>query len=188
MKETFLKQLKQFRKALKTSFFVSPFLFFVYVLSLLWSSISEKLPGPEFLSRYTDVFFEWMLHNEGYVFFIFLTIALDHLLGTIKYLFKREFSIKKNIAGLFLKLFITIVGAVLFEAMNQIADRDSMIKDYLVIMTRLLVFFYPARSAFRNMSELTKGVFPPKSWITKMDNFNVNLDVKEFTKGDDKKD
>lgn len=128
---------------------------------------------------------KWRLDNSDYIFVVLGAIIIDHALGTIKHAFyDRDFELKKNIVGLLTKVSLVLIGGFLFEGMNTIVTKDSMIKDYLEIVTRLMVFIYPAGSAFTNMSVISKGKFPPASWLLKLNQFNKNLDPSEFGKKD----
>lgn len=123
---------------------------------------------------------DYLVENESYILIVLFTIAIDHLLGTWKHIKLRNFNIKQNIGGFFTKFFIACLGAALFEAMGVIIHQDSVVKEYLIIVTRLIVFLYPARSAFRSMSTITNGKFPPKKWISKIEKFEGTLDPAEL--------
>ena len=46
---------------------------------------------------FVELFSEWISENGGYLFFVLLAIAIDHLMGSAVHLFiKKDFSIKKN--------------------------------------------------------------------------------------------
>lgn len=123
----------------------------------------------------------WYISNSDYVLIILAAIAIDHLLGTIKYLFfVGDFNIKENIKGLTVKIFLVVCMGILFEGLNILVSQDSIIKDYLVIVTRLMVFLYPALSAFRSSSIISGGKFPPKAWIIKVKEFQKDLKTKHF--------
>lgn len=129
------------------------------------------IPGIKDTPSMFERAYNWYLYNDTYVVIMLGTIAVDHALGTWKYLNWRKFDFKKNVGGLFTKIFIVIMGAWLFEAMGGIIHKDSIFKDWLLIVTRLLVFIYPAYSAWKSMSVITKGAFPPKSWIERIERF-----------------
>ena len=137
-----------------------------------------------FLSPLTfaiDQFIAWSVINIGYIFFVMGAIILDHAFGTYKHLIiDRDFTWPNNIKGLFLKLAMVVAGAFLFEGMNHIIAKESIIKDYIEIVMRLIVFLYPAGSAFGNMSVATGGKFPPKAWMDRLESFKSNLDPTEL--------
>ena len=127
----------------------------------------------------------WSLLNKDYIFAVLLAIMMDHLIGSIYHGFKaRDFSLKKNIIGLTLKLFLCVVNGALFEMLNGMTVNHKWLYDYLLLVTRLIVFLYPFTSAMINSSKLTNGVFPPIGWMDKITSFNKNLDLKEFTNKD----
>lgn len=113
---------------------------------------------------------------------VLLAIIVDHLLGSWKHAFiKRDFTWLKNISGLAVKIGLVVCVGFLFEGLNVILKNDNIIKDYLTVVTRLIVFLYPAGSAFGNASVISGGVFPPTSWLDKLKKFQKNLDTNEFT-------
>jgi len=170
--------LLQLKSAVKISTFVGSISYIYFkTYTYLFEFSTPFLRGePSTLQKALD----WYAYNEDYILVVLFTIAVDYTLGTWKYLKQRDFVFKKNIAGLFTKMFIVLFGALLFEGMNIIIYEDSIIKEYLTIITRLIVFIYPARSAFRSMSFITKGKFPPKSWIDKMDKFEGTLNPQDL--------
>lgn len=137
----------------------------------------DGIPGTN--SLYEKAF-NWVLYNEGYIIVILSAIALDHILSTWKYIVLNDFDFKKNLGGLFTKVALVVIGAWLFESMNIIIHKGNLVKEWLTIVTRLMVFFYPAYSAWKSMSILSKGVFPPKAWIVKIEKFKGNLNVEEL--------
>ena len=122
-----------------------------------------------------DDFELWIIDNYLYVTGVLIAIAIDHALGTVKHLVFRTFSIKKNLSGLLIKITFVVFGGILFEFMSIIVHKDIFIKDYLMIVCRLMVFLYPAGSAFMSMNKLTNGIFPPTSWIDRINNITQNL-------------
>jgi len=124
---------------------------------------------------------DWSFENRDYIFFVLVAIAIDHILGSILHLVHyRDFTFKKNIQGLAIKIGLTVAMGFLFEGVNHLIQEDSFVKSYLVIVLRLSVFMYPAGSAFMNSSVITKGKFPPVGWIDKIKSFNKDLDLKNF--------
>jgi hypothetical protein len=75
---------------------------------------------------------------------------------------------------------MVVAGAFLFEGINHIVAKDSIIKDYIEIVMRLIIFLYPAGSAFGNMSVVTKGGFPPKAWMDRLEKFKSNLNPSDL--------
>ena len=156
-KNEFSTILLKFEASIKLSILFSPFAFFIEVLT------------------------DWSLINAGYVLFVFGAIVLDHAFGSYRHLYvDKDFTFKQNIKGFFLKLLVAIAGIFLFEGINHIIVKDSLLKDYLEIVMRLIVFLYPAGSAFGNMSIVTNGKFPPEAWINRLKNFQKNLDPNDL--------
>jgi len=129
---------------------------------------------------------KWTWDNSLYIIVVMGAIIADHLLGSIKHFFyDKDFSLKKNGTGLLIKVGMVVIGGFLFEGLKVIVDHDSILKDYLIIVTRLIVFLYPAGSAFGNMSVITNGKIPPKAFMDKVGNFQKNLNPKELTNKDE---
>lgn len=104
---------------------------------------------------------EWYFENFSYVVFTFIAVIFDHLLGSYVHAFiNRDFSMKKNIFGFFTKMFLVIIVGVLAEGVAEIMQ-DNIVADYSSIVARLMVFIYPAGSAWENSRIITNGRFPP---------------------------
>lgn len=122
---------------------------------------------------------EWYAMNIDYIALVIGAIAVDHLIGSVVHLtIKNDFSFKLNITGLAKKLFLVVMIGFLFEGISHISN-GSFLEDYLEIVTRLMVFLYPAGSAFVNCSLLTGGKFPPKGWLDKLQDFFSDLKLKK---------
>ena len=125
----------------------------------------------------------WAICNSTYVLFVLGAIAVDHFLGTLVHAFKlRDFSIKKNIIGLMLKLGMVVAVGFLFEGIAMLINSTSIVLTYLITTMRLFVFLYPAFSAMENSSILTNGKFPQKGILDKFKHFQENANVKELSK------
>lgn len=128
----------------------------------------------------------WTMLNRDFIFGVMVAIAIDHFIGSIYHGFKaKDFTFKKNLIGLMTKIGLCIACGVLFEILNGMTAYHKWLYDYLQLVTRLIVFLYPAGSAFVNMSKLTNGVFPPMGWMEKIKKFNENLNINDLK---DKKD
>ena len=89
---------------------------------------------------------------------------------------------KKNASGLILKIALTVGAGMLFEGLNSIVkDSADIVVLSLTIVTRVIVFLYPAVSAWQNIYVVSGERFPPKAWMDRMNKFNENLNVKELT-------
>lgn len=127
-----------------------------------------------------DKFSTWQIANEDYVSFVVGAIVVDHLLGSVYHAFwKRDFSLRKNLVGLMLKLFIIITMAYLFEGLNALMSEKSILKDYTIMILRLMVFLYPAGSAFGNSYEMTGRKFPPVGFMEKIKQFSESATVNQ---------
>lgn len=148
----------KFSGAFRLSLFITPFIF-------VWDKIIK-----------------WGIPNQDYILIVLMAILLDWLFGIVKHLQKRTFSLKKNASGLILKISLTVGAGMLFEGMNSIVkDSADIIVLSLTIITRIIVFLYPAVSAWQNIYVVSGERFPPKAWMDRLNKFNENLNIKELT-------
>ena len=127
---------------------------------------------------------KWGITNQDYVMIVVSAILIDWFFGVWKHLKKKTFSFKKNVGGLILKLTLCVGAGMLFEGLNSIVkDSADIIVVSLTIVTRVIVFLYPAVSAWQNIYIVSDERFPPKAWMDKINRFNENLDIKELTDG-----
>lgn len=145
--------------------------------------------APTFLILIMETFTDWYIDNQKFMVFVFVAIAIDHLLGTIVHAFHlRDFSMKKNAVGLITKTGLCISAYVLFTMIHEIIHEADFIQLYFKMMLQLVVIIYPAGSAMGNMSILTNGKFPPIGWMKKLSKFNEDLDPSIFKPTKDEKD
>lgn len=134
-------------------------------------------PFPFLVEKLTN----WYMANYGYVAFVLIAILFDHFLGSWVHAFiKRDFEMKKNIQGLFIKCAMVLVVGILGEGFQHILGTANFLTDYFNLMTRLMVFVYPAGSSLMNCAIITNGRFPPTSWISKITHFNSDMDLNYF--------
>jgi hypothetical protein len=128
----------------------------------------------------------WSVENSEYILFVLGAIMIDHLLGSFVHAFvKRDFTWKKNLQGLVVKIGLAVAMGFIFEGVNHIIKEASFVKSYLIIVLRLAVFLYPAGSAAMNSAIITKGKFPPIGFLDKIKKFNTSLDLSHFKKNDE---
>lgn len=121
---------------------------------------------------------EWHLNNAAYASLVLGAIIIDHFVGTVYHaFFKRDFSMRKNITGLMIKIFVVIAMAYLFEGLNILMSQESILKDYTVMVLRLMVFLYPAGNAFGNTYEITGKKFPPVGFMNKLKQFSEQVTI-----------
>ena len=93
-----------------------------------------------------------------------MAVLIDWFFGIWKHLEKRTFSFKKNATGLILKIALTVGAGMLFEGLNSIVkDSADIVVLSLSIVTRVIVFLYPAVSAWQNIYIVSGERFPPKA-------------------------
>ena len=148
----------KFSSALRLSLIASPFI-------LIWDKIVK-----------------WGIPNQDYILIVLGAILVDWFFGIWKHLKKRTFSFKQNAFGLIIKVALTTGAAFLFEGLNSIVkDSADIIVVSLTTVTRVIVFLYPAVSAWQNIYIVSDERFPPKVWMDRINKFNENLNVKELT-------
>lgn len=132
-----------------------------------------------------DKLVKWGIPNQDYILIVLGAILVDWAFGIWKHLKKRTFSFKQNAYGLIIKIALTTGAAFLFEGLGSIVkDSADIIVVSLTTVTRVIVFLYPAVSAWQNIYIVSDERFPPKAWMDRINKFNENLNVKELT--DDK--
>jgi hypothetical protein len=148
----------KFVSALKLSLIASPFI-------LIW-----------------DKLVKWGIPNQDYILIVLGAILFDWFFGMWKHLKKRTFSFKQNAYGLIIKVALTTGAAFLFEGLGSIVkDSADIVVITLTTVTRVIVFLYPAVSAWQNIYIVSDERFPPKAWMDRINKFNENLNVKELT-------
>lgn len=126
-----------------------------------------------------DRIIKWGLTNQDYIYLVLGAIVIDHVLGSFYHAFiKRDFTWKRNFTGIAIKVSLVIMVGFIFEGLNHITKMDSFLQEYLIIVTRVSVFLYPAGSALMNSAEITGGVFPPLGWMDWLKRFNTTLETR----------
>jgi len=133
----------------------------------------------------------WYIENQFYVIWVLGAIIIDHILGSIYHKFwVKDFTFKRNLIGLVVKVGLAVTVGFLFEGMNHLITSDDSfaeaIKGWTVITLRLIVFLYPAMSALENSSHITGGKFPPTGIFKKLKAFEDTADLSELNQNDKK--
>jgi hypothetical protein len=149
-------------------------------------SLYLAIPAPAFtgLSAWISV-----SSNVDFLRIVLTAIAIDHILGSLAHsrYFKDDFSLIKNIGGLGIKILVVITMGSLFNDLATLTKNEDFIYKYLLFVTHILIFLYPARSAMRNCFIISGKRFPPKLLMEKTDDAFNNLDIKAFKKSPEQK-
>lgn len=138
-----------------------------------------------------DKITNWVMCNNDYMHIVLGAIFVDYVVGTINYLLKKKkddkghvmkASLKYNALGLCTKLFVAVAGGFLFEGLNHLVSEVNILFDALKIITRVVVFLYPAISAWDNLSIFSNGKFPPKKWLKIATKTYNEMDINELKK------
>ena len=125
--------------------------------------------------------FIWGFDNQDYIFIVLGAILTDWLFGTIKHLFfTRTFLFKKNALGLFIKIGLVVGGGFLFEGLSHLTREATIVETSLKIITRVIVFMYPAISAWENIYIVSGEKFPPKKWMEKLGIYKESANLKDL--------
>lgn len=169
--------LKQLVKTTGNSYIVS--LFATFKLSLFVSPL---------IYVYTKLF-NWGLANQDYLLIVLGAILIDWIFGTLKHIFyTHTFSLKKNAVGLMLKIGLVVAGGFLFEGLSHLTREATIIETSLQIITRVIVFMYPAVSAWENIYIVSGEKFPPKKWMEKIGLYKDSANFKDLFDNDNKKE
>lgn len=122
-----------------------------------------------------------LLENKNFVVVIFVAFLVDIVCGSWKHYKTGDFSWTDLFTIALKKLSITFMAMLLFNGMVSIEGiEDSGIKVYLLIVGKLMNFWYLAGSAFNNMYYITDHKFPPYAWMKRMKDFNKTLDLNKL--------
>lgn len=156
-----------------------------YVYSLFATVKLSFLISP-FVMLY-DKLFNWGFDNQDYIWIVLGAILIDWFFGTIKHIFftKNEFgrptfTFKGNLFGLFLKIGLVVGGGFLFEGLSHLTREATIIETSLKIITRVIVFMYPAISAWENIYIVSGEKFPPKKWMEKLGIYKNTANFKDL--------
>jgi hypothetical protein len=128
-----------------------------------------------------DLMSKWTIDNGDFIGVVLGAIIIDHILGSIKHAFYyMDFTWRENIRGIFTKIALVVACGFLFEGLQVVIHGETILTEYLKTITRLIVFLYPAGSAFQNSSVLTGGKFPPNIWLEKLKKFQKDMKIENF--------
>lgn len=143
----------------KLSIILTPFIF-------IWDKISS-----------------WGINNSDYILVVMGAILVDYIFGTIKHLwFTKDFTFKGNANGLVMKLGLAVAGGFLFEGLSYLTKESELLFGALKITTRVIIFMYPAMSAWENLYIVSGEKFPPKSWMDRLNIFGKTLNPNDLIK------
>lgn len=143
---------------------------------------------PAFGISITEALSGWYLENWVFMSFVTFAIVIDHAFGSyVHWLIKNDFSWRKNLHGFLNKGFSVVAVYVLLEMMHQIVDDVDFVAIYFKVVLQLIVFLYPAGSAFANIAIMTKGRFPPSGWMDRLRKFNEDVKLNHFKTENDEK-
>jgi hypothetical protein len=121
---------------------------------------------------------DWSIANQGYMYWVFIAVSLDHLLGSWNHYFHyKDFNFRKNAKGLIEKGAIVLMGGLIFEGIGYFLESDTLLRDYLSLVLRLSIFMYPANSAIDNLFIFSGGKFPPSAFMNWKKNFNKDFSL-----------
>lgn len=125
--------------------------------------------------------FQWGFENQDYIIVVMGAILVDYVSGTIKHIcFSRTFTFKGNAIGIVLKVGLAVSGGFLFEGLSHLTKEATFLETSLKIITRVIVFMYPAISAWENIYIISGEKFPPKKWMEKLGIYKNSSDLKDL--------
>lgn len=128
----------------------------------------------------------WSINNSDYILIVMGAILVDYIFGTIKHIwFTKDFTFKGNAIGLIMKLGLAVAGGFLFEGLSYLTKESEILFETLKIITRIIIFMYPAMSAWENLYIVSGEKFPPKAWMDKLNIFGKTLDPNDLIKKDE---
>lgn len=123
----------------------------------------------------------WGIGNSDYILLVMGAILIDYIFGTIKHIwFVKDFTFKGNAIGLVMKLGLAVAGGFLFEGLSHLTKESELVFGILKVTTRVIIFMYPAISAWENIYLVSGEKFPPKAWMDRLNIFGKSLDPKDL--------
>lgn len=110
-----------------------------------------------------------------------IALVSDLASGIVKHLKLKTFDFTALFIGFLIKVFVSFLGMVLINSFAAI-DTSEFFTDWILIIGMTLNFIYVGGSAFKNLHVITKGKFPPTSFMNRMKGFNNDLSISNFTK------
>lgn len=160
-----------------------------YVFSLISTFKFSIVISP--LAFFYDRIFAWGFDNQDYIFIVMGAILIDYIFGTVKHIFytkksdgRPTFNFRGNATGLLLKLTLAVAGGFLFEGLSHLTREATFVETSLKIITRVIVFMYPAVSAWENIYIVSGEKFPPKKWMEKLGLYRESSNIKDLFDND----
>jgi len=120
------------------------------------------------------------ISNNTYVELVLGAIIVDYVMGSLYHFFwKRDFTLKKNITGLMIKIILVLAVAFLYEGLAYFLQDVSSVQSITIGILRLTVFLFPALSALWNVYEMSGKKFPPIGIMNKITQFNKDLKIED---------
>lgn len=148
----------------------------------IWATAKFSLILTPFLFVW-DKITNWGISNSDYILVVMGAILVDYIFGTVKHLwFTKDFTFKGNANGLVMKLGLAVAGGFLFEGLSYLTKESEMLFEALKITTRVIIFMYPAMSAWENLYIVSGEKFPPKTWMDRLNIFGKTLNPSDLIK------
>jgi len=131
-----------------------------------------------------DLTQKYVLTDRLFIEILFLLIGLDLVAGFIKHWKLRTFSFKLMFTGLMEKIFVSVIGMVLFNTIGSIPGLalHQDVLNYVLIVGKLVNAFYVGGSAFNSLYIVSGGKFPPLGWMKRMKSFNLTGNIEDLSK------
>lgn len=145
-------------------------------LVLIISNLSEYLLG----------FAPILVKDSDFLRIIILFLFFDLVLGAWKHWEQKTFDWKRLYTGFLEKVFVSLIGMVLFNAVSSIKEFQEIhdLERWFILTGKLMNLFYIGGSAFSSMYVITGGKFPPIGFMKRLKSFNETLNINELTKND----
>lgn len=111
-----------------------------------------------------------------------MCLVLDLLMGVWKHLKLHTFDFKECYTGFLTKVFISIVGMLLFNALSSINELEQLpaINGYLLLVGKIMNIVYLGGSALSSMYVVSGSKFPPVAFMKRLKKFNNTLNVTDL--------
>lgn len=123
-----------------------------------------------------------IIKDVAFAQLLMMCLFIDLICGVWKHLKQHTFNFKLMFTGFIEKVGVTFLGMIVFNSLGAIQEWDKIetIRDYVVLVGKLVNLIYVAGSAFNSMFVITGGKFPPVGWMARMKKFNEDVDIADF--------
>ncbi len=155
----------------------------VIYLSNLGRAVTKSFVFSAVLSLFS-LFTDWaevfVFADRAFIHILFTLFICDIFSGIVKHIKLRNFSFTELALKFLVKIIVSTIFMVSFNALAQIKGLPVEGKHYFELLGKIMNGIYVGGSVFWNIHIITNGVFPPIGWMERTKEFNKTLNLKKF--------